>query len=47
MCGILLTVTEPRVDSIAHRGTEFKSVEVGNVTLTHHRLPIQTLDNDE
>jgi asparagine synthase (glutamine-hydrolysing) len=47
MCGILITATEPRVDSIAHRGTESKSIKVGNITLTHHRLPIQTLDNDE
>lgn len=47
MCGILITGTSPRANSIAHRGTEFKSIEVGNITLTHYRLPIQTLDNDE
>lgn len=51
MCGILLTTgakANPEIlDSISHRGIE-KSIEtVGNVTMCHHRLPIQTLDGDD
>lgn len=51
MCGILLTTganANPEIlDSIRHRGIE-KSIEtVGNVTMCHHRLPIQTLDGDD
>ena len=49
MCGILITAGDDRISSIAHRGTEFKTVEVsgGRLNLTHHRLPIQTSDGDE
>jgi asparagine synthase (glutamine-hydrolysing) len=51
MCGILLTTRakeSPEIlDSIKHRGIEMSSVDLQDVTLCHHRLPIQTLDGDE
>jgi asparagine synthase (glutamine-hydrolysing) len=51
MCGILLTTgakTNPEIlDSISHRGIEKSLNTFGNVTLCHHRLPIQTLDGDD
>jgi asparagine synthase (glutamine-hydrolysing) len=50
MCGIILTTgakTNPEIlDSIKHRGIESQIEKIGNVTLCHHRLPIQTLDGD-
>jgi asparagine synthase (glutamine-hydrolysing) len=51
MCGILLTLRADKnpglLDSIKHRGIE-RSVETrDNVTMCHHRLPIQTLDGDD
>lgn len=51
MCGILLTTRAKEfptiLDSIKHRGIERSIAEHGNVTMCHHRLPIQTLDGDE
>ena len=51
MCGILLTTRAKEIpeilDSIKHRGIERSTSEHGNVTMCHHRLPIQTLDGDE
>jgi asparagine synthase (glutamine-hydrolysing) len=51
MCGILLTTRSKEfpeiLDSIKHRGIERSEETIGNVTLCHHRLPIQTLDGDE
>ena len=51
MCGILLTTRANEnleiLDSIKHRGTEMSRIDIENVTLCHHRLPIQTLDGDE
>lgn len=51
MCGILLTTRAKRdpwiLDTIKHRGIERSEIEFENVTLCHHRLPIQTLDGDE
>jgi asparagine synthase (glutamine-hydrolysing) len=48
MCGILLTTSndERVLNSIKHRGIESQVEKIGNVTLCHHRLPIQTLDGD-
>jgi asparagine synthase (glutamine-hydrolysing) len=48
MCGILLTTSndERVLNSIKHRGIESQVERIGNVTLCHHRLPIQTLDGD-
>lgn len=48
MCGILLAKnpSEERIQSIAHRGTEYSVVEDKDLFLVHHRLPIQTLDGD-
>lgn len=50
MCGILLTTrekTDPSIiQSISHRGIEFSCERIGNITLCHHRLPIQTYDGD-
>ena len=51
MCGILLTSRAQKnasiLDSIKHRGTERCELEVDQITLCHHRLPIQTSDGDE
>ena len=49
MCGILITVGENKeaINSISHRGIEYNTLELDGVYLTHHRLPIQTLDGDE
>ncbi len=50
MCGILITTREkdhPEIlDMIKHRGIEMSKVEFDDITLCHHRLPIQTLDGD-
>lgn len=48
MCGILVAKrpTEDRINSISHRGTEHSIVTSGDISLVHHRLPIQTLDGD-
>jgi asparagine synthase (glutamine-hydrolysing) len=48
MCGILLAKnpSEERIQSIAHRGTEYSVIEDKDLFLIHHRLPIQTLDGD-
>lgn len=50
MCGILLTTrgnSDDRIlDSIKHRGIERSTESFGDITLCHHRLPIQTLDGD-
>lgn len=50
MCGILISKSnDPEIiNSIVHRGIESKTIETKNgYYLTHHRLPIQTLDGDE
>lgn len=51
MCGILLSLRAQKnpgiLDSIKHRGIEKLEKEIDQVTLCHHRLPIQTLDGDE
>jgi asparagine synthase (glutamine-hydrolysing) len=48
MCGILLSLTnnKDKISSISHRGIEFKTIDCDDVFLTHHRLPIQTVDGD-
>ncbi len=48
MCGILVAKnpSEERVLSISHRGTEYSMVQHKDLSLVHHRLPIQTLDGD-
>jgi asparagine synthase (glutamine-hydrolysing) len=48
MCGILISLnnSEEKIMSIAHRGIEHLTIHEGGVYLTHHRLPIQTLDGD-
>lgn len=48
MCGILLgkDLSEERIFSISHRGTEHDIVKENGVTMVHHRLPIQTIDGD-
>jgi len=51
MCGILLSLRAQKnpgiLDSIKHRGIEKLEKEIDQITLCHHRLPIQTLDGDE
>jgi asparagine synthase (glutamine-hydrolysing) len=48
MCGILISLSnsEEKIMSIAHRGIEHLTIHHHGVYLTHHRLPIQTLDGD-
>jgi len=51
MCGILITtqasVSPGVLNTIKHRGIESHVVDLDNVVLCHHRLPIQTSDGDE
>jgi len=47
MCGIILTPDKSKIDSIKHRGIQFTSVEKGGWIYGHHRLPIQTLEEDK
>ena len=47
MCGILVTKRPERGPMIKHRGTESHYVNVDGMHFIHHRLPIQTKDNDE
>jgi len=50
MCGILITTRENEhpgiLDIIKHRGIESSKINIEEITLCHHRLPIQTLDGD-
>jgi asparagine synthase (glutamine-hydrolysing) len=48
MCGILISLddSEKKIMSISHRGTEHLTIEKNGVYITHHRLPIQTVDGD-
>ena len=49
MCGILMgyNLSETRIKSIAHRGIEYKKIEMpSGLALVHHRLPIQTSTGD-
>jgi len=49
MCGILIAInpSDERINSISHRGTEKKVINIGHwLTLVHHRLPIQTAEGD-
>ena len=47
MCGISISGGRDRTHLISHRGTEHKTIMVDHIRLSHHRLPIQTTDNDE
>jgi asparagine synthase (glutamine-hydrolysing) len=47
MCGISISGGTDRSHLISHRGTEHKTIMVDHIRLSHHRLPIQTMDNDE
>lgn len=49
MCGILVAKRPSlqRIESIAHRGIEYKVIEENGISLVHHRLPIQTRDGDD
>jgi len=49
MCGILIgkNLSEERINSIAHRGIEYKKIEMPDgLGIVHHRLPIQTAIGD-
>lgn len=46
MCGIIICKNKKKIDSIKHRGIQFSSVENGSWIYGHHRLPIQTLEDD-
>jgi len=47
MCGIIITQDKNKIDSIKHRGIQFSSVEKDGWIYGHHRLPIQTEEDDE
>lgn len=49
MCGISIFKKENRhkIDSIKHRGIQYTERVEGNWIYGHHRLPIQTLEEDE
>jgi len=47
MCGIIITPDREKIDSIKHRGIQFTSVEKDGWVYGHHRLPIQTLEEDK
>lgn len=47
MCGIIITPDREKIDSIKHRGIQFTSIEKGGWIYGHHRLPIQTLEEDK
>ena len=47
MCGIIVTAAPQKVDCIKHRGIQFTSVTKDAWTYGHHRLPIQTLEDDK
>lgn len=47
MCGISISGGTDRTHLISHRGTEHKTIMVDHIRLSHHRLPIQTVDNDK
>lgn len=46
MCGIIISKDESKIDSIRHRGIQYTSIQKNNWILGHHRLPIQTLEED-
>lgn len=46
MCGIILSRNPDKLDSIKHRGIQFTSISKGKWIYGHHRLPIQTLEED-
>ena len=45
MCGIIITNNKEKLDSIKHRGIEFSYNRINKI-FGHHRLPIQTIKND-
>ena len=47
MCGIIITPDTKKLDSIKHRGIQFTTKKGKNgLIYGHHRLPIQTLEDD-
>jgi asparagine synthase (glutamine-hydrolysing) len=46
MCGIIISPDRNKIDSIKHRGIQFSSIEKDGWIYGHHRLPIQTLEED-
>jgi asparagine synthase (glutamine-hydrolysing) len=46
MCGIIISPDKSKIDSIKHRGIQFTSLEKREWIYGHHRLPIQTLEED-
>lgn len=47
MCGIIISPHKEKLDSIKHRGIQFSSIKRNGWWWGHHRLPIQTLEDDE
>ena len=48
MCGIIITPDKTKLDTIKHRGIQFTSrTDEQGLIYGHHRLPIQTLEDDE
>jgi asparagine synthase (glutamine-hydrolysing) len=47
MCGIIISPNQSKLDSIKHRGIQFSSIQKDGWFYGHHRLPIQTLEDDD
>lgn len=47
MCGIFITKSENKINSLDHRGIETYFIKHDEIFLVHNRLPIQTLEGDE
>ena len=47
MCGILVIKDPSKIDSIKHRGIQFTSIQKNGWIYGHHRLPIQTTEDDQ
>ena len=47
MCGIIISPNKSKLDLIKHRGIQFTSKKIDGWIYGHHRLPIQTLEDDE
>jgi len=46
MCGIIITKDQSKIDSIKHRGIHYTEKVIKDRIFGHHRLPIQTLEDD-
>jgi asparagine synthase (glutamine-hydrolysing) len=47
MCGIVITPNKEKIDITKHRGIQTSSTTINGWYYAHHRLPIQTLEDDD